>query len=133
MDEILRKVKTVPQHVPNASSVTQRATSVLCEVDGGAFLLLLEDLRPIAPYVALADYSDRFEEGKSAFVEVGRYVLSPVAFAGLKKSIALAEAWYVAHFGELPDVDAFVKKLAAELPDKPQEVERRLGFRQSGE
>jgi hypothetical protein len=116
-----------PSTFPNPQAPTIKATAAQCEVDGGAFVLTLSDLRPVEPHTHI----DRFSEGKSAFVEVGRFMLSPVAFLHLKQQIENAEKWYHAHFGELPDLAKLTEVLASNIPQpEKRETERRLGLRQ---
>lgn len=122
--DLAKKLPQIPQSFPDLSRPTARATSIMCEVDGGAFVLAFSELRPVRPWTA----ADRFE-GNSGYVEVGRFMLSPVAFAHLKKAILEAEAQHVKLFGELPDLGDFYRRLASELPDRKAEVEQRMGFR----
>jgi hypothetical protein len=122
MDEISKKLPQMPPAVPNPSRPTTRATSFLCELDGGSFTLTLSELRPVQPWTA----ENRFS-GASGFVEVGRFALSPIAFSNLKDALAQAEASYVKILGPLPDPKAYYEKIAAELPDSE---DRRMGFRE---
>jgi hypothetical protein len=126
-DELKKKVRSIPQHIPDPSKPTVRATAVQCEVDGGAFLLVLSDFRPTAPYVA-AEPLTRYEDN-SAFIEMGRFALSPVTFCYLKQAMQAAEDFYRKYFGELPNVPELNKRILAEIPDRPAVIEHRLGFR----
>lgn len=124
-EDFLRKLPAIPMAIPDRDRPTIRATSVLCESDGGSFTLVLAELRPWEPYTPETRFA-----GASAYVEVGRFVLSPVAFQHLKKTIEEAEAHHVAVHGPLPELADFYKKVSEALPDRPPaEVEQRLGFR----
>ncbi len=115
-----------PQTYPNPEMDAIKATAASCEVDGGAFTLTLADLRPIGPHT----HFNRFGEGKSGFVEVGRFFLSPIAFLLLKDTIAVAEAYYTSHFGPLPDREKLSEQTKREMPEQKEEVEVRMGLRQ---
>lgn len=84
MNDPIRKLPT-PGYIPSGSD-TLRATSAMCEVDGGSFLVAMFDLRPTGSY----SVAGRFE-GRSDFVEVGRFGLSPAAFTYLKIQMIQAE------------------------------------------
>jgi hypothetical protein len=123
MDEISKKLPQIPHTIPNLQRPTTRVTSVLCELDGGSFVLTLAELRPVQPWTA----ENRFA-GATGFVEVGRFALSPIAFSNLKDALAQAEASYVKVLGPLPDAKKYYEKIASDLPEA--EVERRMGFRE---
>ncbi|HEV2739614.1 MAG TPA: hypothetical protein VGU66_13640 [Candidatus Elarobacter sp.] len=123
MNDPDKKLPTLPENHPSGGP-TVRATTTMFEVDGGAFLLLLSDLRPVAPYA----HDQRFE-GNSGYVEVGRFVLSPMAFVNLKNQMAESEAYYESHFGPLPDVPALMKRFYDETPERRTESAQRMGFR----
>lgn len=121
--DLTNKLPSLPKNYPTGGP-TIRATTLMCEVDGGAFLLLLSDLRPIAEYA----HAERFE-GRSGFVEVGRFVLSPMAFLQLKEQMRLAEEYYASHFGPMPDVAEQTRRIYNELPERRVEAAQRIGFR----
>jgi hypothetical protein len=83
----------------------------MCEADGENFVLTLAELRPVHPWNA----ADRFE-GNSGYAEVGRFGLSPAAFAHLKQAMASAELYHTDHCGPLPDLEQFYKGLTEEIP-----------------
>jgi hypothetical protein len=125
--EMLKKLPVpMPQVIPQGQG-TQLVTNIKCESDSGIFTLQLMEYRAVEPYAI--DDSDRFK-GKSANVVVGRYILSPVALVHLKNAIAAAEAYHVAHWGPLPDVQKFMAQLMTEMPSMPGTApEVRAGFR----
>ena len=108
-----------------ADQNTAFANGAAIEVAGGAFILKLYELRPLGPYkpeeVAQAN----------AWVDIGRYALSPIGFLHLKQQVEAAEAWHRKHLGPLPSTEHFFESVIAELPDRPPESSvLAMGFRQ---
>jgi|SRR5579875_2401394 len=122
MPDIAKKLPPVPPTIPDPSRATALANLVLCESQGGAFVLTFYELRPVEPWTP----TDRLE-GKSGNVEVSRVVLSPIGFLHLRKALDQAEEVHRQLFGSLPDLDEFTRKVAEKLPDR--EAKQRMGLR----
>jgi hypothetical protein len=124
--EPLKKPSRLPDVIPS-DGPTVRVTETLVESDGGTFTLTLGEYRPVSRYAV----NERHADDNSAYVEIARFALSPMTLQALKASIADAERYHEAHFGELPNFIEHKARLNEEVGGifAVPEPEPRLGLR----